>query len=224
MQSQQIVAPGAEPEITSLHLFDQISDALLTQGFAVIPDALPTQMTSELYRYYRQLNASIFEEAGIGRKQQYHQNGRIRTDKVCWIDGTSETGRLWLDWLEMLKVHLNRRLFLGLFSIESHFAYYQKGDFYKRHLDAFRGESNRVVSLVTYLNPDWADSDGGELILYRDDNDKSGIKVLPRLGTLVIFLSEEFPHEVRPASKDRFSVASWFRINTSTADKIDPPR
>ncbi len=143
---------------------------------------------------------------------------------IIRIDGTSPTGKEWLDWLEMLKTYLNRRLFLGLFSVESHFAYYQKGDFYKRHVDAFRGESNRVLSLVTYLNPLWSADDGGELVMYADDNDHTGIKILPKLGTMVVFLSEVFEHEVLPAKKDRYSIASWFRLNTTRTGRADPPR
>ena len=45
----------------------------------------------------------------------------------------------------------------------------------------------------------------------------------PSFGSVAIFLSEEFPHEVLPATRDRYSIAGWFRVNTSTADRIDPP-
>ena len=53
----------------------------------------------------------------------------------------------------------------------------------------------------------------GELVLYKNDQDVNGIKVLPEFGTLVIFLSEEFPHEVLPALRDRYAIAGWFHIN-----------
>jgi len=35
------------------------------------------------------------------------------------------------------------------------------------------------------------------------------------LNRLVIFLSEEFPHEVLPANTHRYSIAGWFRVNNS---------
>ena len=35
--------------------------------------------------------------------------------------------------------------------------------------------------------------------------------VLPRGGTLVVFLSDRFPHEVLPARRERLSLAGWFR-------------
>lgn len=81
-----------------------------------------------------------------------------------------------------------------------------------------------MLSVITYLNPAWLPTDGGELVIYNDDKDRDGIKVVPLYGTLVIFLSEEFPHEVLPSSRDRHSVAGWFRVNTSINNKIDPPR
>jgi SM-20-related protein len=40
---------------------------------------------------------------------------------------------------------------------------------------------------------------------------------------LVVFLSEEFPHEVLPTATDRYSIAGWFRVNTSSAERVDPP-
>lgn len=48
---------------------------------------------------------------------------------------------------------LNRHLLLGLFSFESHFTHYRAGDFYKQHQDAFKGQANRILSLVVYLIP-----------------------------------------------------------------------
>ena len=113
---------------------------------------------------------------------------------------------------------------LGLYSFESHFAVYQPGAFYKRHLDAFKGQANRVLSLVTYLNPDWQEADGGQLVIYTSEEDKTGIRVLPKFGTVVVFLSEEFPHEVLPATRSRSSIAGWYRVNGTIGDVIDPPQ
>lgn len=224
MLSENLPTEPLIPAVDTSVLFDKIADQLYAQGYAIIPQALPASMAQALYTYYQQLSAAEFDEAGIGRRQSFQQNEQVRTDKVCWITGESPIGQMWIDWLEALKHQLNRRLFMGLFSVESHFAYYQPGDFYKRHMDAFKGESNRVLSLVTYLNQDWPADAGGELVLYKDADDTTGIRVPPQLGTLVVFLSEEFPHEVRPASQPRHSIASWFRVNTSRADRVDPPR
>ena len=105
-----------------------------------------------------------------------------------------------------------------------------KGDFYKKHKDAFKGEGNRVLSVVVYLNQNWSRDDGGELVIYDQSLANSAIiehnkiTVTPSFGTIVVFLSEEFPHEVLPALRDRYAIAGWFRLNTSIANNIDPPR
>ncbi len=205
-------------------LFEQIAVDIETQGFSIRPAALPLAIADALFVHQMNLTETKYQDAGIGRGGDLTSNRFIRTDEICWITGESEAGQLWLDWAEQLKCYLNRRLFLGLFSFESHFAHYPAGAFYKRHVDAFKGQANRVLSMVTYLNSNWAHDEGGELVLYQDEADLEGTRVVPLMGTIAIFLSEEFPHEVLPASRDRYSVAGWFRVNSSVSDRIDPPR
>ncbi|WP_189406776.1 2OG-Fe(II) oxygenase [Alteromonas halophila] len=205
-------------------LFTRIADDLVNKGYAILPDALPDSLINSLERCQYSMLDSAFEQAGIGRKQDFQHDQRIRRDEICWIDGSMPEGQQWLGFCESLKDFLNQQLFMGLFSVESHFARFESGAFYKRHYDAFRGQDNRVLSMVTYLNADWQLADGGELVLYADDADCEGTAVLPRRGTLVIFLSERFPHEVKPARKTRESVATWFRLNTTRPGRVDPPR
>lgn len=45
----------------------------------------------------------------------------------------------------------------------------------------------------------------------------------PTFGTMVIFLSNEFPHEVLPPRCSRYSLTGWFRLNATTAVNLDPP-
>lgn len=205
-------------------LFGQIANDIEKQGFSIKPAALPEDVANALYVHQQMLENHKYSDAGIGRGDDYVLTEFVRTDEICWITGESDAGKKWLDWTSQLQRFLNQRLFLGLFSFESHFAHYAPGAYYKRHYDAFRGEANRVLSVVVYLNPAWSNTDGGELVLYKDDIDHDGIKVVPLFATIVVFLSEEFPHEVLPAAKDRFSIAGWFRVNTSINNSIDPPR
>lgn len=202
--------------------FLAIADDIYQQGFSIQHDILPPHLSNELSVFARQ--SASFDRAGIGRDTDFHQNKFVRTDEISWIQGNTAVTAAWLNWMDCLKNYLNQRLLLGLFSYESHFAHYPPGSFYKRHLDAFQGESNRVLSTVLYLNSGWANGNGGELVIYPDEDDASAIKVTPLMGTLVVFLSEEFPHEVLPANRDRFSIAGWFRVNNSTAKRVDPPR
>jgi SM-20-related protein len=210
-------------------LFESISSDIIEKGYSIRPYALPTELTRLLLQHIIELPTDNFKRAGIGRTKDHQVNDFIRTDEICWITNNSKASIAWLTWTEGLQAYLNRRLFLGLFSFESHFAHYAKGDFYKKHKDAFKGEGNRVLSVVVYLNQHWSPSDGGELVIYDNNSpvssviDNSKIMVNPSFGTIVVFLSEEFPHEVLPAKRDRYSIAGWFRLNNSIANNIDPP-
>lgn len=206
------------------NLFAQVTRDLTDKGYSIQPFALPFDLSNALHNQVLSMSDQSFTEAGIGRSNEHMRNDFVRRDEICWINGNSLAGAQWLEWTKQLQIYLNQRLFLGLFSFESHFAHYSAGSFYKRHLDAFKGEANRVLSVVAYLNPDWQIDDGGELVLYNNEYDLEGLKVVPALGTLAIFLSEEFPHEVLPAQRDRYSIAGWYRINGSSADRVDPPR
>lgn len=204
-------------------LFQRIADDLRYQGYSINPGALPADLTHALLSQLEELDKSQFDHAGIGRQQQHMQNNFVRSDEICWITGVSSADKKWLGWSYKLQLFLNRQLILGLFSFESHFAHYAPGDFYKRHYDSFKGEANRVLSIVVYLNQNWLSLQGGELVIYQNARDLDGIKIQPGLATVVVFLSEDFPHEVLPANRDRYSIAGWYRVNTTTADKVDPP-
>lgn len=201
------------------YLFENIARDLTTKGFSINPGPLPATLVDNLLLNLQQLNTKDFKKAGIGRHQAKMLNPQIRTDSIFWIQANAATnhcatqnaGKAWLLWSQALQQHLNRTLFLGLRSFESHFALYAPGEFYKRHLDAFQNQNSRLVSIIVYLNKDWGQADGGELVLYMDNNDQAGIKIVPKLGNLVVFMSHEFPHEVLPSNKDRFSLAGWFR-------------
>ena len=52
----------------------------------------------------------------------------------------------------------------------------------------------------------------GELIVY-DEDDKFLTKVSPKSNTLVVFLSDKFPHEVLSVKKKRYSIRRWFRVD-----------
>ncbi len=121
--------------------------------------------------------------------------------------------------MENLRIGMNRRLFMGLFDYEGHFAVYAKGAYYQKHIDALKGQGNRILSQVLYLNPDWKKDDAGELILYSEAGDYPIQTISPHLGTLVLFLSEKFPHEVLQAHRTRYSLTGWFRVNEHLLQK-----
>lgn len=210
-------------------LFVQIADDLRGQGWSVIPNALPQALAEQLHGQILGMGEADFSPAGVGRSADFTLNPFVRRDEILWIEGRTGAEKEWLQWSNRLRLFLNRRLFLGLFSFESHFAHYPPGAFYRKHVDAFRGNprkdpTNRVLSVVAYFNPGWLPEDGGELALYQEAEVEPFLRVTPAFGTLVVFLSEEVPHEVRPANRHRYSIAGWYRVNNSLGDQLDPPR
>ena len=82
--------------------------------------------------------------------------------------------------MEGLRQQLNRELFLGLDEYESHFALYAPGAFYRTHLDRFRDDDQRTVSVVIYLNDSWLPGQGGALRLHPEGESQPSISCLKR--------------------------------------------
>ncbi len=201
--------------------YDTIADGLREHGWIHLPNGIDIAL--DLLQDIHQHDSEQWNRAGIGRQQDHHTNELIRRDTTHWLTGATDAQRRYLAATDELRLELNRRLLLGLFDYECHYARYDTGAFYRKHRDAFRGRSNRVLTTVTYLNPDWTSNSGGELVIY-NDNEQEIARLLPTLGSMVIFLSEEFPHEVLAAERTRFSIAGWFRRNNSIQGVVDPSR
>lgn len=137
-------------------MIEQMLDALVDQGWFEWPnavtDALCLALLAEVETYDE---AGQLQKAGIGRGYEHQLNTDIRRDQIRWLDNSTDTQKTYLKQMADLQYELNQALFLGLFEYESHFALYKKGDFYKKHLDSFRGNANRMVTTVLYLNPEW---------------------------------------------------------------------
>jgi len=191
-------------------LYSKITDALVTHGYIIIENALETNLAPKLLLLAQ--NEENYKEAGVSNSTNYHVDKKSRRDKTKWIDEDDAAQSSYLHFTHGLQEYLNRSLYLGLNYYESHFALYDKGDFYEKHLDAFKNSKNRVVTTVYYLNDEWNEENGGELILH-DNLANKKLKVLPKANTLVVFMSEKFPHEVLAAKKKRYSIAGWFRVD-----------
>ncbi len=208
-------------------IFGYIARAIENRGYITNLFPLPELMVNNLFTHLLARDRNDFKIAGIGRALEHQVNPFVRTDEIIWVDkeGLASEGsplRAYLDWMENLRLALNRRLFLGLFDYECHYARYDKGAFYKKHFDAFKANRNRVVSTILYLNPSWQAEDGGELVLYKPagalEPDQEILEtVQPLFGRMVIFLSEDFPHEVLPSNKPRYSLTGWFRLSSDPA-------
>ncbi len=193
-------------------LYSQIIDALVSDGYIIIKDAFDKELCTSLLDEAK--GEKDFKRAGISGASDLHIDNSRRRDKIHWLQRDEDAQSNFLEFADGLQEYINRELYLGLSYYESHFAIYEKGDFYETHLDCFKNSKNRVVTTVYYLNDDWKEQDGGELIIY-DEKNNFLTKVAPQANTLIVFMSEKFPHEVLKTNKTRYSIAGWFRVDRS---------
>ncbi|MEK0442099.1 MAG: hypothetical protein RL403_1077 [Bacteroidota bacterium] len=197
-------------------LLDHISQEIYSNSYVVVDNFVDQAFRKELLKEQTDLlNQGQFKKAAVGKGDQKQVRSEIRSDEVLWMDPTALSPLQAIFWekIEELKQVLNRRCFLGLKSFEGHFARYPIGSFYKRHLDQFHAVPHRIVTVILYLNESWTEADGGQLRMYfpQADGSERVEDVLPLGGRLVVFLSEEIPHEVLPTQKERISITGWLR-------------
>lgn len=201
--------------ILAVDIYDQMADSLASKGYSIFPEILPETMTASLYQRVTELDSNEFTIAGIGRNNAFQHNQEIRSDITRWLSDENPIDASYLNWMDNLRSELNQRLYMGLFKYEAHYAHYVPGAFYQRHVDAFTGQSNRVLTSLLYLNHNWQAEDGGELLIYDPETEEILEEVTPEYGKFMVFLSTQFPHQVLKANRDRYSISGWFHINNS---------
>lgn len=193
-----------------------IVERIAEQGYAVIENFLSQNQVKALALQAQSLqNAGEMYKATTGVAKV--ENATRRGDFIHWIEASqaSTAEAAYLNAMAALQQAINQAFFLGLFELESHFAIYPPGAGYQKHLDQFIGKEERKVSCILYLNDNWHSDHGGQLRMYLDKkDDKRFIDITPQAGTLVVFLSSDFLHEVLPANRERMSVSGWFRTRS----------
>ncbi len=188
-------------------LFDTIATGLAEQSFAVADQFLSQSEVEDILALpeFRK-GIESFKRAGISKQVQVKEE--IRGDYIQWLDKATapEVAQVYLQRLQELIRYLNRNLFLSLKDVEVHFTIYPPGTFYKRHLDQFKQDDHRKLSVICYLNKDWKPQHGGELRMYLPGRSRD---VLPEAGRLVCFRSDQIEHEVLPATRERLSITGW---------------
>lgn len=212
----QLMDPAPDQrEALSEDWLDELASGLSEQGWMSLDvrSRLGPNLLAALKQEVQILDRTdAMKKAGIGRGNDLVRDRSVRRDKIAWLQGVTAPQATLFEFFERIRQGLNQRLFLGLKRFETHYATYHSGDFYKQHLDSFKGRASRVVSLVLYLNEEWQAADGGALQMFNRDNDHEVcVTLLPEAGRMALFMSEEIPHEVLPANRTRYSLACWFR-------------
>jgi SM-20-related protein len=186
-----------------------VADGLAENGFAIINDFLSSSEVQAILELDEFKNGMLrFKKAGIGKLQDKQINEAIRGDYIQWVDRTSALPPIqtYLSRLHELISFVNQNLFLSLKDYEVHMTIYPEGSYYKRHLDQFKKDDHRKLSVICYLNENWQENEGGQLRIYLPEKP---IDVLPIAGRLVCFRSDQLEHEVLPATRPRLSLTGW---------------
>jgi SM-20-related protein len=148
--------------------------------------------------------------AGTGNDNKLVHNAKVRSDTIYWLDKKHNNvhENAFFVQIEAFILYLNQSCFAGITGYEFHYSLYEKGSFYKKHLDQFQDNSNRQFSMISYLNSNWKAQDGGELLIHQTDNNQT---ISPTQGKTVFFKSNELEHEVLETNERRMNVTGWLK-------------
>ena len=191
--------------------FEPLISSYLDSKVGIVEHFVSQELAQHLVKRLLELKEqNLLKEAGIGNAAKLTKNTEIRSDAIYWLDraNNNEHENAFLDQIDAFVTYLNRSCYTGITGYEFHFALFDKGSFYRKHLDQFQDNSSRQFSMITYLNENWQPEDGGELCIYDGDETQ---KIAPTNRKTVFFKSNELVHEVLESHKPRLSVTGWLR-------------
>ncbi len=191
--------------------FDLLINTYLDTKIGIAPQFLSKALSQGLQQNIHQLQKNnLMANASIGNEDVKDPNQKMRSDKIYWLDKKHDNifENEFLQRVEDFIAYLNQTCYAGINAYEFHYAVYEEGSYYKRHKDQFKNNSNRKYSLITYLNDNWEDADGGQLQVYENDVMQ---QIQPHAQTAVLFKSDEIEHEVMKANQRRMSITGWLK-------------
>lgn len=192
-------------------LFEQVEVGLARDEYVVLRNVFSSEYCARVRAEIAELRAAgKIQPAKVGKGMLHQFAPEVRGDATHWFDPENLSPvqkELW-EWLERVKARINASLFLGLWELEGHYAVYDRGAFYRKHLDRFKNDSKRTLSAVVFFNEEWRTEEGGAL---RIETPQGVVQVLPEAGTCVFFLSARVMHEVMETHRERLSFAGWFK-------------
>lgn len=176
---------------------------------------IPALWKDLLQNAYELLEQRKFKTAQLNQgMSETAQKTEIRNDRIHWMEPNqpyNDAETQFADLIKELQEDLKNYFRVSLIENECHYAVYPAGHFYKKHSDQSDMNNKRFFSFVYYLNENWHTSDGGQLVIYNENNPALELKrITPTAGTLILFKSH-IEHEVLPSAKKRFSVTGWMR-------------
>lgn len=194
-------------------IFNELIDSYIDTKIGItehfLNDALAKNLKENLNILYAQKQLLY---AGTGNEKLVLHDKLVRSDAIYWLDRKHNDPyeNEFFDLMDEFVSHLNSTCYTGITGYEFHYALYEKGSFYKKHLDQFKNTDSRQYSLIMYLNDDWQEADGGQLCIHHHDRLQN---ISPNNGKSVFFKSSELEHEVLLTNKVRLSITGWLKIN-----------
>jgi SM-20-related protein len=191
--------------------FEELIDGFITNNIGISEVFLNASLAAALQQNLIRLNKEEgMLKAGIGNTIIEDKNQKIRGDSTCWLEAGSKNDAEmeFMDTIRQFMAHLNRTCYTGLNACEFHYALYEKGTSYGRHKDRLRNDDSRKFSMISYLNSDWTEKDGGQLVIHTGDTSR---QILPTNQKAIFFQSDVLEHEVAVANRPRMSITGWLK-------------
>lgn len=193
--------------------FEEIINGFLEKRIGVsnqfLNQNLATNLRLNLLSLYKN---EALRLAGIGNLHLLSKDKEIRRDKIFWLNKTDMNIHeiTFFKLIDDFVDYLNKTCFTGIKSYEFHYALYEKGAFYKKHLDQFKLDDSRAFSMIMYLNENWVEGDGGELKVYFENEFQL---ISPTNQKFVFFKSNDLEHEVLVSHTKRMSITGWLKTS-----------
>jgi SM-20-related protein len=191
--------------------FEKLIAGFIAHSVGIVDHFLPVGLCEDLASNILNLQkAALLRPAGLGNDTLAVQNQTIRKDKIHWLDKKHNDPfeNAFLLKMDAFVTYLNATCYTNIQSYEFHYSLYEKGDFYRKHLDQFKDNASRQYSMISYLNPAWQSQDGGELLIYPPTGHQ---KISPTQGKTVFFKSSVLEHEVLVTTNPRMSITGWLK-------------
>jgi SM-20-related protein len=192
--------------------YEKIIQQFLENRYCIIDNWLTENeaisLGNELLQIYADDN---FKKSAIGNKLNETLERSIRRDFIYWLEEHKYADSFFSKINGFIE-YINKTCFAGIVIKEFHYAVYPQGAFYKKHVDTFKNDDRRTISIACYLNDNWNKDFGGQLRLYLADGN---IDIYPTCGKIVLFDSKTIEHEVMPVLTDKYrlSITGWLKTN-----------
>ena len=191
-------------------IFNTLVNSFIENKVGIAENFLSESLSLHLKENLTTLYAErLLKVAGTGNTNVKHDN-QFRSDIIYWLDRGHNNvhENSFFDLMDNFVNFLNETCYTGITGYEFHYTLYEKGSFYKKHLDQFRSNDSRQYSMIMYLNNEWKENDGGELRIHHENRIEN---ISPLNGKSVFFKSSELEHEVLISNKPRMSITGWLK-------------